>query len=165
MPPTSDPVRPADAESRALARSLISGARFAALAVIRPGTAAPFVSRIALGTDAAGVPLTLVSSLSQHAAALAAGGEVSVLVGEPGPRGDPLTHPRLTFQATPEAVARDAPEHAALRARWLEAHPKARLYVDFTDFGFVRLRPLSGALNGGFGNAYALDAADLAAPA
>jgi heme iron utilization protein len=48
-----------------------------------------------------------------------------------------------------------------LRALWLAQHPKAQLYVDFADFAFVRLAPRGAALNGGFGKAYALDAADL----
>jgi hypothetical protein len=36
-------------------------------------------------------------------------------------------------------------------------------YVDFGDFGFVRLVPLSALLNGGFGRAVRLTAQDLGA--
>jgi hypothetical protein len=46
-----DPVRPTDDDARALARSLIEGARFGALGVTDPDTAAPMVTRIAVVPD------------------------------------------------------------------------------------------------------------------
>jgi len=107
----------------------------------------------------AGMPHTLVSDLSGHTAALRQGGIVSLLIGEPGRKGDPLTHPRLTLQARPEPA-----DKAACRARWLAIVPKARLYYDFADFHLFRLVPLSGLLNGGFGTAWRLGADDFAQP-
>ena len=160
----TDPIRPTDDAARALARDLLAAARFAALGTLEPGTGAPLVSRVALGLHD-GVPVTLVSDLSQHSAALRADPRASLLVGEPGPKGDPLTHPRLTVQVRAAVVARDDPGHAAFRARWLALHPKAKLYVDFGDFRFVRLAPVAAFLNGGFGRAYALAPEDLAGPA
>lgn len=154
-----DPIRPTDDAARALARRLIDGARFGALGVLREG--APFVTRIALAPGEDGVPVTLISDLSLHTAALRAAPVCSLMVGEPGPKGDPLTHPRLTLEAQAEFVARDDPGREALRAQYLEWKPKARLYVDFGDFNFVRLVPRAGHLNGGFGQAYRLSAADL----
>ncbi|TCP44101.1 HugZ family protein [Rhodovulum marinum] len=159
--PAKDPFRPADDAARALARRLIDTARFGALAVLREG--APFVTRVALAPGADGVPVTLISDLAPHTAALRAAPLCSLLVGEPGPRGDPLTHPRLTIQAEAAFVAHDAPDRAALRAQYLMAQPKAQLYVDFGDFHFVRLVPRAGHLNGGFGKAYVLKPADLGA--
>ena len=41
-----------------------------------------------------------------------------------------------------------------LRHRFLARHPKAQIYVDFPDFAFFRLRPLSLHLNGGFARAF-----------
>ena len=155
------PIRPTDDEARALARSLITGARFAALAVLTPGTGAPAVTRIALGLDAASLPLTLISQLSAHTRALHANPRAGLLVGEPGPKGDPLTHPRLSLDTRAEFVDRASPDHATLRALWLASHPKAKLYIDFADFSFVRLRPLGAALNGGFGRAFLLTPEDL----
>ena len=163
MPDAPSPIRPTDAEARDLARRLIDTARFAALAVRNPETGLPAISRIALGTDAEGCPVTLISTLSQHTAALRADPQGAILVGEPASRGDPLTHPRLSLDVRAEFVPRDAPDHAQLRTRWLSLQPKARLYVDFADFGFVRLVPESAALNGGFGRAYLLTPADLMA--
>lgn len=161
-PARPDPVQPADAEARALARKLLAEARFCALAVLEPGTGHPFVSRIALGCDAAGLPLSLVSGLSLHTRALRADPACCLLVGEPGPKGDPLTHPRLSLRARAMFVPQDGSEHATLRANWLAQNPKATVYADLPDFAFVRFHPVSAALNGGFARAFALTAADLA---
>jgi putative heme iron utilization protein len=129
----------------------LTEARHAALGVIDPQTGAPMVSRIAFSV-LSGQPHTLVSDLSQHADALRANPAASVLVGEPGQKGDPLTHPRLTLQVRAEAA-----DKAALKEAWLAACPKAGLYYDFTDFNLLRLAPTSALLNGGFGKAYRLD--------
>ncbi|MBK5928254.1 HugZ family protein [Rhodobaculum claviforme] len=160
MADAPSPLRPTDDDARALARALIAGADFGALAVVHPDTGLPHVSRVGIATSADGTPVTLVSDLSLHTRALRAAPRACVLLGEPGPRGDPLTHPRLSLDVTAGIVARGA-EHDTLRARWLARHPKATLYVDFGDFHFVRLVPTGAALNGGFGRAYALTAADL----
>lgn len=159
-PPPAGPLRPTDAEARALARALIESARHGALATVHPDSGLPHVTRIAVGTDPEGTPLTLVSSLSLHTRALRAEPRACLLLGEPAPRGDPLTHPRLSLDVTARFV-HDRDEHARLRGHWLDAHPKAKLYVDFADFAFARLQPRGAALNGGFGKAYVLTAADL----
>jgi len=156
----SSPLRPVDDEMRALARALLARARFGALAVLQGTAGRPFVSRIAVGCDRAG-PLSLVSDLAQHTGALRAHPECSLLVGEPGGKGDPLTHPRLTLQCTADFVPRDAPGFADLRAAWLASHPKAKLYIDFADFSFVRFRVDQAFLNGGFGLASMLSGEDL----
>lgn len=51
QPARPDPVQPADAEARALAFALLTGANHAALAVTDPETGAPGISRIAFGLD------------------------------------------------------------------------------------------------------------------
>ncbi len=152
-----DPVQPADAGARQMARGLITTARFGALGVIDPVTGFPLVSRIALGATPEGGLCTLVSGLSAHSRALRADPRVSLLVGEPGPKGDPLAHPRLTLLAT----ATPLPRTAALCDRWLRDHPKAKLYIDLPDFFFVGFSLHAGALNGGFGRAFHLAPADL----
>jgi heme iron utilization protein len=160
MPETS-PIRPTDDEARRLARSLLDHAHFGSLGVIEPGTCAPMVTRIAVGTDDAGCPVSLVSDLSAHTRALTANPACSLLVGEPGDRGDPLTHPRLTLQARARFVRKGAEGYGTLRARWLDGHRKATLYVDFADFAFVVLEVEAAHLNGGFGRAFALTPRDL----
>ncbi len=161
MPEPISPIRPTDDEARALARSLLADARHAALGTLDPATGAPFVSRIALGQTPEGLPLTLISTLAQHTRALVADPRASLLVGEPGPKGDPLTHPRLTVQARVRFVGRQDADHAILRTHYLATHPKATLYVDFVDFAFVVFAVEAASLNGGFGKAYSLTAADL----
>lgn len=153
-----DPIQPTDDGARDLARGLMASARFCALGVIDPETGFPFVSRIALGVSPEGGLCTLVSGLSAHSRALRADPRVSLLLGEPGPKGDPLAHPRLTLLAEAEPL----PRTEALCDRWLTDHPKAKLYIDLPDFFFVGFRLRAGALNGGFGRAFRLTPADLA---
>jgi putative heme iron utilization protein len=153
-----DPIRPTDDEARALACTLIASARFAALAVTDPETQAPMVTRIALVPGRDGVPLSLISTLSSHTQALDASPICSLLIGEPGGKGDPLTHPRLTLQATAEAA-----DKAALKSHYLSLYPKAQLYYDFGDFRLIRFAPSGGLLNGGFGKAFRLQASDIVA--
>lgn len=160
-PEKTNPIRPTDDEARSLARDLVVAARHGALGVLEPETGSPMVTRIAIGARPDGMPCTLISSLSQHTAALRANAACSVLVGEPGNRGDPLTHPRLTLQCRARFVARETGEHRALRETWLAHHPKSKLYIDFGDFGFVVLEVSRAFLNGGFGKAYLLTPADL----
>jgi putative heme iron utilization protein len=144
-----------------MARALIAEARHAALGTIDPSTGAPIVTRIALGTTPEGLPLTLVSDLSAHTRALKANPAASLLLGEPGAKGDPLTHQRLTLHAGARVVVRNSAAHAGLRRHYLASHPKAKLYVDFADFSFVIFDLTGGSLNGGFGRAYELTSADL----
>jgi putative heme iron utilization protein len=154
---TPDPVRPTDDEARALAAELLGAARFAALGTLRDG--APMVTRVAcLWLPGLG-PATLVSDLSEHARMLASDPRCSLLVGEPGPRGDPLTHPRITLLGRAERA-----DKAAHREGWLAAIPKAGLYYDFTDFRLWSVAVGEAHLNGGFGRAYRLGPEDLPPP-
>lgn len=153
----TDPIRPTDDEARALARELIDTARHGALGVTDPATGTPMVTRIAVVPGPDGLPLTLVSTLSSHTAALDADPACSLLVGEPGAKGDPLTHPRLTIQARAEPV-----DKGELKAHYLGLYPKAQLYYDFGDFRLMRLAPVAAFLNGGVGKAYNLTPEDLA---
>ncbi|MFB2531202.1 HugZ family protein [Paracoccus sp. p3-h83] len=160
----TDPIRPTDDQARAMAQGLLHGARHAALAVLDPATGAPSISRIALQVDASGQPVTLISGLAAHTRALAADPRAALLVGEPGAKGDPLIHPRLSINVRAQFMEKGA-EHDLLCARWLAIQPKAKLYIDLPDFRFVRLVMTSALLNGGFGRAFRLTAADLVSSA
>ncbi len=133
----------------------------AALAVNDPETKTPFVSRVALGLATDGVPVSLVSQLAQHTRALQADASCALLIGEPGAKGDVLSHPRLTLQARAEFVDRVGPEHAEMAAQYMRGHPKSKLYLSLGDFGFVRFVPIRAFLNGGFGKAFQLAPNDL----
>lgn len=150
-----NPIRPTDNEARALARKLITSARFAALAVTHDGS--PMVTRVAFATDATGTPISLISDLSSHTKALRIDPRCSLLLGEPDERGDPLTHPRITLQSKAELVAKSDD----LVAHYLMQQPKAKLYIGFSDFHFVRFAISEAHLNGGFGKAFHLTPKDL----
>ncbi|MBL4916132.1 HugZ family protein [Szabonella alba] len=159
--PRPDPLRPADGEALDLTRRILREARFAALAWTDPETGTPGISRVALGLAPDGGPVTLISALAPHSAALHAHPACALLVGEPGAKGDPLTHPRLMIRAEATFVHKDDPARDALRAHWLADHPKSTLYIDFPDFAFVRLRPVSALLNAGFARAFRIGSDDL----
>lgn len=157
----TDPIRPTDDDARKLAQDLIREARFAALGALQPETGAPLVTRVAFGTDRDGTPVTLISDLSHHTRALRSAPACSLLVGEPGPKGDPLTHPRLTLQCSASFVAHGDPAYREIAAHYLTSHPKAKLYIGFGDFSFVRFAVTEAYLNGGFGKAFVLTPGDL----
>lgn len=163
-PSRMNPIRETDDEARVLARSLIEDAVFASIAVLEPGTGMPLVSRVAVAMEEDGSPFFLASELSGHSKALAVDGRASILFGEPGQKGDPLTHPRVTVIGKVTRLAREDHDHAARRAFWLKKHPKAKLYIDFGDFHFYRLQVERANLNGGFGKAFELSADDLRLP-
>ena len=91
--------------------------------------------------------------LSDHTGALVADPRCSLLLrrtrqGRPaGPSA------RQPCAAWPSGLA---PGTTPVRAerRYLNRHPKARLYAGFGDFAFFRLAPERARLNGGFGKAY-----------
>lgn len=161
QPQKPDVIRPTDDDARTLAQGLLRQATYAAIAVIDPVTQTPMVTRIALATGVDGAPVTLISDLSQHTRALRDNPACSLLLGEPGDKGDPLTHPRLTLQCRAAFVEQNTAEHSALRGSYLIQRPKAQLYIDFADFRFVTFDIVQAFLNGGFGKAYTLAKADI----
>ncbi|MCY4288131.1 MAG: pyridoxamine 5'-phosphate oxidase family protein [Aestuariivita sp.] len=158
----SSVIRSTDNEARKVARKLLQQARFAALSVLNEQKA-PFVSRIALYVKTGSAPYSLVSELSNHTQFIKKEAQVSLLIGEPESKGDPLSYPRLTLQADASFVPRDSERFSQMRSDWIEHHPKSQLYADFTDFLFVEFQVKDAYLVAGFGKAYALTAADLKA--
>lgn len=154
-------IRETDAEAIRLARTLIATARYGALAVISAETGFPGASRVALATDTDGTPIILVSALSGHTKPMLDEPRTSLLVGDVG-KGDPLAHPRITLFTRARRIGRETEEGARVRRRYLARQPKAALYADFGDFAFFHLEIQRASLNGGFGKAYELTAADLA---
>lgn len=153
-------LRPTDEEAIRLAKTLLRGARYGALATLDPASGAPVATRVAVATDMDGAPLILVSSLSAHTGGLVADPRCSLLVGEPG-KGDPLAHARMSVACRAVKLERGTPEQQRVERRYLNRQPKAKLYAGFPDFSYFRLEPQGASLNGGFGKAYALSAADL----
>ncbi len=159
-PDQPSPIRPTDADARALARNLLREARSAALATLTEA-GHPMQSRIAFGLEDAGQPISLVSTLAAHTQALRHRPQLSLLLGEPGDKGDPLVHPRLTLNGTGEILPNTDAAHQDLARQYLRSHPKAKLYIGFADFHFLRFHISDGFLNGGFGQAYRMTPSDL----
>ncbi|PRD45417.1 pyridoxamine 5'-phosphate oxidase [Phyllobacterium phragmitis] len=160
MPDTNKVIRETDADALHLAKALLRTARYGALAVLDSQSGRPLASRVAVATDIDGAPVVLVSALSSHTPALLANGRSSLLLGEPG-KGDPLAYPRITLLCSARQVGHSDPDYERLRRRYLNRHPKARLYVDLGDFTFFRFDLEGANLNGGFGKAFVLTRDDL----
>ncbi|MTD99749.1 pyridoxamine 5-phosphate oxidase [Paracoccus sp. YIM 132242] len=153
---SKDPIRATTDDARLSARQMLGAMRHAVLAVNDSASGHPHLSKIACQIDADGAPVALLSGLAVHSRALAADPRAALLVETQGERGDPMTWPRLSLQVTAAVI-----EGADLRDRWLQAHPKAAVFIDLPDFRFWRLRPQAGFLNAGFGAAFRLTPADL----
>lgn len=161
MAPQTSPIQPADDGARALARGLIRRARTATLAFTHPDTGFPFLSLIGFGTAPDGTTLCFLSKIALHSRALAAHPDAALMLGEPGPRGDPLNSARFTLSVRARPVDANEAKEKGLHQHWLAQHPKAKLYIGFPDFSFVAFTVTGGFLNGGFGRAFALGPADL----
>ena len=136
---------PADAE---LARTLVAGARQATLCTLT-AEGYPYGSVVSYAVDDAGLPLLLISELAEHTINARADDRVSMLVTAATPRqSDPLGSARLTLLGRLLRVD----DQAAPRAPYLECHPYAASYVDFSDFSFWRLEVENCRFVGGFGH-------------
>ena len=92
----TDPYHPPDAATRVQALDIARAATHGALGTLMDG--APMVTRAGcLWLPGQGLGL-LLSDLSDHARALAADPAASILLGQAGTRGDPLSHARLTLK-------------------------------------------------------------------
>ncbi len=156
-----DLIQDTDDFARGTSQALLQGSRFASLASLQPNTGHPQVTRISLVFLPVFGLVSLISDLSDHSKSLRQDQRCSLLIGQPGPKGDPLTHPRLTLTCTSEFQALSPVQHRDLRRQYLGVYPKSKLYIDFADFHFVRFTVLSATLNGGFGKAYRLDKGDI----
>jgi heme iron utilization protein len=154
-------LRQTDESARSQARAFVQNSAHGALATLEPSTLWPLASRVSLAVDAQGRPLILISRLSAHYGALEADARCSLLLGEAESKdgGDPLRHPRITVLCLAQKVG--ALQRAEAKAAFLQRHPQANIYADFSDFDFWTLVPERASLNAGFGKAYALTAEDL----
>ena len=149
-----------DFDPKGVAKELLRTTRAGSLATIDRNTGHPFASLVNVATDSDGAPLILVSRLSTHTANLEVDGRASVLLASTG-KGDPLAYPRLTLLGSFARIARDDPQEARVRRRFLARNPKSELYAGFADFSFWSLSVVSAHLNGGFARAADLKAADV----
>ncbi len=92
-------------------------------------------------------PIFLISGMAIHTQNLLADGKASLLVMQSGAGSDPLGSPRVTLLGVVSRVDDPAP----LREVYLQRHPSARYWVDFSDFSFFRLAVSEVYFVGGFG--------------
>ena len=104
---------------------------------------------VSYAVDGAGAPLLLISELAEHTVNARGDERVSMLVAAAAPRdGDPLGSARLTLLGR----LRRVDDQAAPRGAYLERHPYAAYYADFSDFSFWQLDVEKCRFVGGFGH-------------
>lgn len=136
---------PSDAE---LARTLTAGQRQATLCTLT-ADGYPYGSVVSYAVDDDGAPLLLISELAEHTVNAHGDERVSMLVAAATAReGDPLGSARLTLLGRLRRLG----DQTAPRAAYLERHPYAAAYADFTDFSFWRLEVEKCRFVGGFGH-------------
>jgi putative heme iron utilization protein len=146
---------PADAE---LARTLVATGGQATLSTLSD-RGYPYGSAVSYAVDDLGDPLLLMSDLAEHTVNARRDARASLLVATPAPiADDPLSTSRLTLVGTMELLQ----DPGVRRERYLEVHPHASFYADFSDFGFWRLAVEECRYIGGFGHMSWVDARDYA---
>jgi hypothetical protein len=131
-----------------LARSLLRRSRQGALATLMAGSGDPYCSLVNVASDADGAPVLLISRLAVHTRNIAGDSRVSLMLDERAV-GDPLEGARIMLAGRAEQAVGD--DIAALRRRYLNAHPSAEAFVEFKDFSFFKIRPSGAHLVAGFG--------------
>ncbi len=140
-----------------LVARLVRGQRVASLGTLADG--APFVSLVAYTVeDNLCSYLLHLSDLSPHTRHLRADPRAALLIAEPEtPTTDDVqTLARITVSGTVALVAKDMPEYAIGRERYLARHPAAAMLFDFADFNLYRLTASGARYIGGFARAYTL---------
>lgn len=129
-------------------RTLLTAERLGALATNsahRDGF--PFASVMPYALDGDAAPVFLISSMAIHTQNLVADPRASLLVVQSGSESDPLGSPRATLLGNATRI--DATD--AIRNAYLERHPSAKYWIDFSDFAFFRLEVTDVYFVGGFG--------------
>ena len=108
----------------------------------------PFGSVMPYALAADGAPLFLISGMAIHTQNVLADPRASLLVMQSGGDADPLGLARATLLGTVTRID-DVP--AELRQAYLDRHPNARHWIDYSDFGFFRLDVTQIYFVGGFG--------------
>jgi len=142
-----------------LARILLTAGGPASLATLTAKND-PFASYVVTAPAADGSPLMLLSRLAQHTKNLERDSRASLLfVREPPPGEEALTASRLTLSGR---CAREADAEA--RHVYIDRHPDAARYSEFSDFSLYRFDIESGYLVAGFGRIVSLKREELLSP-
>lgn len=145
LPPSTAP-EPTYAER---ARTLLERETIGTLSsnsVKHPGW--PFGSVMPYSLTADGAPVFLISGMAIHTQNVLADPRASLLVTQSGSGSDPLGLARATLLGTVTRIDNVSDE---LRSGYLERHPNARHWIEYSDFGFFRLDVTHLYFVGGFG--------------
>lgn len=107
----------------------------------------PYASVMPYALTEEGAPIFLISSMAVHTQNLLAEPRASLLVQQSGAE-DPLASPRGTLLGIVSKI--DNPTDA-VRASYLQRHPSAKSWIEFSDFSFFRLDVTDVYYIGGFG--------------
>lgn len=108
----------------------------------------PFASVMPFALSGDASPLFLISGMAIHTQNVLADPRASLLVMQSGAGADPLGSPRATLLGEVRRIE-DPPQD--LRDLYLQRHPSARYWIDFSDFSFFRLQVTHVYFVGGFG--------------
>jgi heme iron utilization protein len=131
-----------------LAKFLLRRSRQGALATLMAGSGDPYCSLVNHASHCDGSPILLVSRLAIHTKNILADPRVSLMLDERAD-GDPLEGARIMLCGHAEEAMGE--ELKTARRRYLNAHPSAQAFVDFTDFSLFLIRPAGTHLVAGFG--------------
>lgn len=146
---------PTDAER---ARTLLASLKIGTLSTMScEPEGYPYGSFVTYSLDEAH-PTFFISELAEHTRNLRQEPRASLLVAET-PGADPLASARVTLVGRVEEVTAEAARDTA-KASYLEAHPSAAYYIDFSDFSFWQLKVESLRYIGGYGRMSWADGAD-----
>lgn len=99
-----------------------------------------------------------VSRLALHTGHLLHDPRVGLFLSEPDrPEKNPLALRRMNLQGEAVLLNADAPDYAAMKARYLARFPQAAMMFGFADFSLWELRLQDAYLVLGFGQAYSAD--------
>jgi heme iron utilization protein len=140
------------------ARALITAGGTAALSVIDIDGGAPFTTLVNVAADAKARPLLLMSALAHHSKCLAKDKRGSLMLHDPLVEADPMLTFRVTLLGSFEQVPHESTEKV-----FLARHPYAELYADLGDFSYWRMQAEHAHIIAGFGRAYGVRFADIAA--
>ncbi len=141
------------------ARSLIRGARTAALGTLMAENGAPYGSLVLSATAYNAAPVLLLSRLAVHTKNLARDPRISLLYDAVSGLEEPLTGARLSLVGNLRLVPDMDLAHC--RGRFLARHPGAAAYIDFADFNLYRMQPDRAHLVAGFGQIDWIEGGDL----
>jgi heme iron utilization protein len=146
-------------------RSLLLDRATAALATLHDGRPAASMIPFAVHAGPTGLRLvTHVSGLAAHTREMRSCPEVCLLVtAAEAPDTMPQALARVSIPARAEFIGEDQPDHAALKAAYLEKFPDAGPLFQLGDFAIVAFVPETARLVAGFARAVTLPPEALAA--